>query len=186
MTQHWIPRRNFWRLAPKPVKNSLAMTSTPSQPFPAPSQGETVSLRLPAETTEVKASVDGNNVAFGTLSFSDGSQKTLAAMTVWLALLLTWERYPEQIVKPPVVQLISSLLLLLKTSYLASESVANGVDAAIHKIVKQNMDSRVQPVDSLTWASILSSMKELTGGAEARLELRGARFGFAFGLGVDL
>ena len=58
-----------------------------------------------------------------------------------------------------VVQLVSSLLVL-PTTFKATEAVSNSLQSTIGKIVKQNQDSRVQPVSSLAWASILKAMQE--------------------------
>ena len=124
-----------------------------------------MSLRLPADTEQAKAMVDEDGVAQGTLLFSDGSQKTLAAFSVWLALLRVWKQHSDFIQNGQVVQLIGSFLLM-RTTFRATDAVTNSLDGAIAKIVKQNTDSRVQPVSSFAWCSILSSMKQLTGGTE--------------------
>ena len=130
--------------------------------FPATlRQGETISLRLPA-SGEVDATCDEDNIALGSLLFADGSQKALAGFSVWLALLMTWKRHEAFIQDPHVVQLISSLLVV-KTTFKATESITSPLDNTISKIVKQNADSRVQPVSSLAWASILSAMRDHSG-----------------------
>lgn len=79
----------------------------------------------------------------GTLLFADGSQKCLAAFTVWIALLVTWKAYKNMIQDGQVVQLVSSMLVL-PTTYKATDAVSSALQATIGKIVKQNADSRVQ------------------------------------------
>ena len=152
--QHWIPRR------------------TPEQPLTGPwpslckdllktrpGQGEIVSMRLPAEGDQVAKMVNKDNAALGTIMFADGSQKSLAAFSVWLSILLTWRDFTAEIQHPQVVQLLSSLLVI-KTTFKATEAITSKVDNTVAKIVKQNTDSRVQPVSSLQWASILMGLKE--------------------------
>lgn len=137
---------------------SLQQTPAPLLPHLL-GQGELVSLRLPATSEQVDACCDGENVALGTLLFADGSQKTLAAFTVWLALLLVWRDFKDSIEDPHVVQLIASLLVL-QTTYKSMDANASSMQSAIGKIVKQNADSKVQPVSSLTWCSILSALQD--------------------------
>ena len=79
----------------------------------------------------------------GTLLFADGSQKCLAAFTVWIALLFTWKAYKNMIQDGQVVQLVSSMLVL-PTTYKATDAASSALQATIGKIVKQNADSRVQ------------------------------------------
>ena len=81
--------------------------------------------------------------ALGTLLFADGSQKCLAAFTVWIALLVTWKAYKNMIQDGQVVQLVSSMLVL-PTTYKATDAVSSALQATIGKIVKKNADSRVQ------------------------------------------
>ena len=99
----------------------------------------------------------------GTFWFGDGSQKTLAAFAVFLALLVTWKNHQDLITDPQVVQLLSSLVVI-PTIYKATDSATNTMQSTIGKIVKQNQDSKVQPVSSLQWCSILSAMQS-DGGA---------------------
>ena len=112
------------------------------------------------------------NLAVGSLYFHDGSQKALAAFICWLALLLASDSptvdegdfYHAQ-----VITLVSSLLQI-RTVFKASVGQGDEIDSAISRIVKQNVDSKVQPVSSLTWASILATLGEGTslGAAIAR------------------
>lgn len=99
----------------------------------------------------------------GSLLFADGSQKTLAGFTVWVALLIVWRSHKDLIQDGQVVQLTSSLLCI-PTIFRATEAVSGSLASTIGKIVKQNADSRVQPVSSLSWASILKAMQD-EGGA---------------------
>lgn len=118
-----------------------------------------ISLRLPPTSELVDACCDpSNNCAVGTLWFGDGSQKTLAAFAVFIALLVTWRNHKELITDPQVVQLLSSLVVI-PTTYKATDSATSSLQSTIGKIVKQNADSKVQPVSSLQWCSILSAMK---------------------------
>lgn len=100
------------------------------------------------------------NKAVGCLYFSDGSQKCLAGFVVWLALLLASEdpAIPEvEFQHPQVVNLIASLLRI-RTVFKASTASGDDVDLAIQRIVKQNVDSKVEAVSSLAWASILGTL----------------------------
>ena len=100
------------------------------------------------------------NLAVGSLYFNDGSQKALAGFVVWLSLLLASEG-PEiteaDLQHPQVVNLVASLLQI-PTSLKASVCQGDEFDSAISRIVRQNCDSKVQPVSSLTWASILMTL----------------------------
>lgn len=103
-------------------------------------------------------------LAVGSLYFSDGSQKTLAGFTVWIALLLASE-LPDiaevDFEHPQVVNLVASLLQI-RTTFRASVAQDSEVDSMISRIVKQNVDSKVQPVSSLQWASILACLGNCT------------------------
>lgn len=99
-------------------------------------------------------------VALAALYFSDGSQKALAGFVVWLALLVASQDAavdPGDFVHPQVINLVS-FLLQIRTVVKASINQDNEFDNAISRIVRQNVDSKVQPVSSLTWASILSTL----------------------------
>ena len=113
-----------------------------------------MSLRLPC------GPLKAGNLALGCLYFGDGSQKSLAAFMVFISLCLVaqickldavaWEH-------PNLVGLVSSLLRI-RTVLKASVGMGDETDNAISRIVKQNLDSKVQPVSSLAWASILASI----------------------------
>ena len=114
-----------------------------------------VALRLPC------AQLRPLNMAVNALFFSDGSQKTLAAFVVWLALLevmRTNEHTQEEWQHPCVVSLVGSLLRL--RTVFRSSTAADETDAAVARIVKQNVDSKVQPVSAISWAAILMTMSE--------------------------
>lgn len=112
----------------------------------------------------VRLPVDGLkpvNLAINCLRFQDGSQKCLGAFMTWLCLMLASKLEPDdsEVTKGPVVTLASSLLRL-RTIVKGSMAAADEIDSTIHQIVKQNIDSKVQPVSSLTWASILSAVSD--------------------------
>lgn len=102
------------------------------------------------------------NVALGCLYFSDGSQKTLAGLMVWLSLIIatTLPGLSESDFLHPSVQGLIGSLLSIRTVQRGSIGMTDEVDSAIARIVKQNIDARVQPVSSLTWASILLTLGE--------------------------
>ena len=101
------------------------------------------------------------NVALGSMYFNDGSQKCLAGFMVWVALCLA-AQIPENqadLSHPSIVGLTASLLRI-KTVLKGSTSCKDDLDSAVARIVKQNVDSKVQPVSSLTWACILKQLGE--------------------------
>ena len=106
--------------------------------------------------------MDQQNAVLGSFLFADGSQKVLAGFIVWLSLLMVWPSQSDLAKNPQVVQLVASLLEI-KVIYKASESATNSLDAMLARIIKQNSDSRVQPVSSLQWCSILMSIRDSTG-----------------------
>ncbi|CAK9075226.1 unnamed protein product, partial [Durusdinium trenchii] len=115
--------------------------------------GELVILRLPGEAFY------RDNLAFGSLHFSDGSQKTLACFAVFIALHLaaTLPGNADQLTHPSVQGLLASMLRI-PTLVKGSVGVSSDVDSAVSQIVKQNLDSKVQPVSALAWVSILRSL----------------------------
>lgn len=100
------------------------------------------------------------NLAVNSLFFSDGSQKTLAAFIAWLALCIASEMPGVDMAdfQHPAVQGLVASFLRLDTVLKASVSQGDEIDSAISRIVKQNVDAKVQPVSSLTWASVLASL----------------------------
>ena len=131
-----------------------------------PGQGETVTLRLPCLPLKPV------NLALGALYFSDGSQKRLAAFICWLALCLSaeLEGNSDFLSSDSVVALAASLLRM-RTVVKSSLGQTEEIDNAIGRIVKQNIDSRVQPVSSLAWCSILRSL-----GGDATFEQAMSRY----------
>ena len=119
-----------------------------------PCQGETVTLRLPC------GSLKPVNLAVGSLYFSDGSQKTLAAFIVWISLVLAaqLEHNQGKFGADANVQALAGSLLRMRTVLKGSAMFANDLDSAVARIVRQNLDSKVQPVSSLAWTSILKSL----------------------------
>lgn len=79
---------------------------------------------------------------------------------VWISLLLASQQdslSEEDFTHPQVVALVASLLQI-RTIYKASTAGCDEIESTISRIVKQNIDSKVQPVSSLTWASILTTL----------------------------
>ena len=101
--------------------------------------------------------VDDRHRALGSLYFGDGSQKMLAAMTAWLGLLSLWEDTPDAVSAPAVRSMIASFLAI-STCLKGSVDNGNSLQAAISRIVKQNVDAKVLPVSSFQWCSILRSL----------------------------
>lgn len=87
-------------------------------------------------------------------------KKTLAAFIAWLALCIASEMCGVDMAdfQHPAVQALVASLLRLDSVLKSSVSEGDEIDSAISRIVKQNVDARVQPVSSLTWASVLASL----------------------------
>ncbi|CAK9005910.1 Uncharacterized protein SCF082_LOCUS8794 [Durusdinium trenchii] len=145
--------QSFWR--GKAIAMSEVMTFARSIASSRFREGETVTVRLPVDGLKPV------NLAINCLRFQDGSQKCLGAFMTWLCLMLASKLEPDdsEVTKGPVVTLASSLLRL-RTIVKGSMAAADEIDSTIHQIVKQNIDSKVQPVSSLTWASILSAVSD--------------------------
>lgn len=114
-------------------------------------QGEIITARLPGQALNL-------NVALGALRFLDGSQKALAGFIVWIALLLTFQHCTSKDdLENPNVQALCASLLRIRT--VAKQGTGSDeLENRVFQIVKQNLDSKVQPVSSLAWASILRSV----------------------------
>ena len=101
------------------------------------------------------------NIALGCLYFSDGSQKCLAAFMVWIGMCLA-----SQVngnvgnLANPLVQTTVGALLRINVVLRGSTGHSDQVDNTIARIVKQNVDAKVQPVSSLAWCSILRSLSQ--------------------------
>ncbi|CAK9052607.1 unnamed protein product [Durusdinium trenchii] len=118
--------------------------------------GETVTLRLPC------APLRPVNLAVGSLYFSDGSQKTLGAFLVWICLMLATQLpdFEDSDYENPSFLALVGSLLRIRSVQKSTVGAGDEIDNTIARIVKQNVDSKVQAVSSLTWASILASMGE--------------------------
>ena len=95
---------------------------------------------------------------YGTLLFADGSQKVLAAFTVWVALILCWKKHDEDCLGSELVQSLICSLMWIPASVRASEVRGSQLDATIQRIVSQNSNAKVQPITSFGWAGILRGL----------------------------
>ena len=86
----------------------------------------------------------------------------LAAAVVWVALLLCWRKHPRDNLSHELVQALVCSLMRIHTIVRASDVKGTPVQAAISRIVKQNINSKVQPITSFGWAGIL---RDLLGGS---------------------
>ena len=92
----------------------------------------------------------------GLLQFEDGSQKTLAAFMVWLGLVALVPVFDEEDFRSPgVLTLIQSLLSI---GGIRKQAHADALDGLVSRVVKQNSDSKVQPISSFQWAVMLQTL----------------------------
>ena len=141
----------------KPLANMISIVSVKtidSNNSSACAQGEQMALRLPVDPS---SSVDANQCAVGTLFFADGSQKMLAAFSTWLGVLSLWEDHRDALQVPEVQSMLASFLAI-PTCVKGSIDNSNTLEAAIGRIVKQNIDAKVLPVSSFQWSSVLRSL----------------------------
>ena len=96
-----------------------------------------------------------DNSLYATLYFGDGSQKMLAAMTCWIALLLCWRHHGSEGLQDKFVQAMLTSFLSIPSIVKATDARSNQLESAINRIVAQNMAARVQPISSFAWSSIL-------------------------------
>ena len=94
---------------------------------------------------------------YGTLYFGDGSQKMLAAMTCWIALLMVWRGHGEDALSNQFAQNMITSFLRIPTMVKATEARGTVLDSVINRIVQQNIAAKVQPITSFGWASILKN-----------------------------
>ena len=94
---------------------------------------------------------------YGSLLFGDGSQKMLAAMTCWIALLMVWRGHGEDSVSHPSTLTMIASFLRITTMVKATEARGTALDGVINRIVQQNIAAKVQPITSFSWASILKA-----------------------------
>ena len=97
----------------------------------------------------------GDGSLYGQLLFGDGSQKMLAAMTTWIALLLTWKHHGPEGLKNQFANSMVASFLRIPTTVKATEARGSPLEAVIGRIVSQNIAAKVQPITSFSWASIL-------------------------------
>ena len=95
---------------------------------------------------------------FSVLYFGDGSQKMLAAMTTWLAMLLCWKRHGSEGLQAGQEQGMIKSFLEISSIVKATDAKANQLESVINRIVQQNIAAKVQPVSSFAWSSILKSV----------------------------
>ncbi len=119
-----------------------------------PLQGEVVVARFlqwPPNDLE-------NMSLYSVLYFGDGSQKMLAAMTTWLAMLLCWRHHGSDSLQDGQVQGMIKSFLLISSIVKATDAKGNQLESVINRIVQQNVASKVQPISSFAWSSILKSV----------------------------
>ena len=132
--------------------------------FSALSQGEMVVARFNTwPPPELPRHVHGDLSLSAYLYFGDGSQKMLAAMSVWIALLLVWKRHGPECLKDSLVQVMLESFLRIPTTIKASETMASSFEATLTRIANQNVSARVQPISTFQWSCILQPF--LNGGS---------------------
>ena len=94
----------------------------------------------------------------GQMCFDDGGMRGLAAALTWCGLLHHVAALPEDKFCVPAVKKLAESLLRIPTYY--KMEAANEGAAMIRRIIKQNVDSKVLPISSWEWASILASMSQ--------------------------
>lgn len=92
----------------------------------------------------------------GVLQFEDGSQKTLAGFLCWLGLIALLPEFDEEEFRTDGVQALIHSLTHLGTVF--KKGHADMVDSMVSRVVKQNADSKVQPINSFQWAMLLQSL----------------------------
>ena len=94
----------------------------------------------------------------GVLLFGDGSQKMLAAITCWISMLLTWRHHGAEALQDKVVMGMMSSFLEVSTIIKAQDARGSQLESIVNRIVEQNVASKVQPVSSFAWSSILKTI----------------------------
>ena len=121
-------------------------------------QGEVVVARFPVWPPEdLKTEHGASQSLVGRLLFGDGSQRMLAAMSVWICLLLIWRSHPVESLKTPMVQELIQSFLQVSTLVKASEATSSNLENMVTRIASQNLAARVQPVSTFQMAAILQS-----------------------------
>ena len=117
-------------------------------------QGEMVVARFASWPPD---DLDKDSGALFKLLFGDGSQKMLAAMTCWVAMLLVWRAHGEDGLSGNLVHGMISSFLKIATTVRATETKGSCLENVINRIVTQNVNSKVQPISSFAWSSILKT-----------------------------
>ena len=111
-------------------------------------QGEVLGMRLPEKVPE-----SGGKHS---LLFDDGSQKGLGAFIAWCCLISMEETVSKDDLDVQGKNLIDSLMKI--PTMFKTKATLSRADNIIANVAKQDGDSRVQPVSSFTWSSILKSL----------------------------
>ena len=117
-------------------------------------QGEVVALRMPDDFETAAEKYTHSHG--GVLQFEDGSQKSLAAFMCWLGLIAVSNDFDEEDMRSDGVQTLIHSLLHIGTIY--KKGHTDLLDNMVSRIVKQNADSKVQPINSFQWSVLLTSM----------------------------
>ena len=99
---------------------------------------------------------DSVSCGLGELLFDDGSQKGLAAFITWCCLISLEAHVSKDDLDDQALSLIDSLSRI-PTMY-KTKATLNRADNIIANVAKQDGDSKVQPVTSYTWSTILRSL----------------------------
>ena len=99
-----------------------------------------------------------DNSLFATLLFGDGSQKMLAAITTWVAMLLCWRHHGSAALDEKTVTSMVASFLNIQTIVKATDCRGSHLESVINRIVQQNAAAKVQPITSFGWSSILRSV----------------------------
>jgi hypothetical protein len=91
----------------------------------------------------------------GVLLFGDGSQKMLAAITCWMALLMTWRHHGAECLQEQAVLGMIQSFLEISTIVKAMDARGGQLESVIDRIVQQNVAAKVQPISSFGWSAIL-------------------------------
>lgn len=92
----------------------------------------------------------------GVLFFDDGSQKTLAGFMAWIGLIALSPEFEEEEYRAPGVATLLQSLLNIGTIY--KQGFDDPVDTLISRVIKQNSDAKVQPINSFQWAVMLQTL----------------------------
>ena len=110
-------------------------------------QGEVFGMRLPDDTV---------TCGLGELLFDNGSHKGLGAFITWCCLISLKTSVSKDDLDEQGQSLIDSLSAI--PTMFKSKATLSRADNIIANVAKQDGDSRVQPVTSYTWSTILRSL----------------------------